>query len=172
MELWERRKKYIAATVLVFMGNFLLDRVTKVVAKQLLLGVGKISFLRDLMILVYSENQGAFLSMGQSWPGVIKYSVLLVLPILACVAGLYYFMFREREMPRLIYLTTMIGGGMGNLIDRLFNNFQVIDFLNFGIGPFRTGILNVADLSVTVGTVLFIIEEMRKSRNNRATTGR
>jgi signal peptidase II len=164
MNLWERRKKFIAATVLVFLGNLAVDRVTKILAKQFLLGVGKISFLNDLVVLVYSENQGAFLSMGQAWPGVLKYSILLVLPILACVAGLYYFMFRERNMPRLVYLTTMIGGGMGNLIDRLCNNFQVIDFLNFGIGPFRTGILNVADLSVTLGTVLFIIAEMRKGK--------
>jgi signal peptidase II len=60
---------------------------------------------------------------------------------------------------KLILIVSIIAGGLGNLIDRLLNNFTVIDFLNFGIGPVRTGILNVADLSVTFGVVLFLIYE-------------
>lgn len=45
----------------------------------------------------------------------------------------------------------IIGGGMGNLIDRLFFNGLVIDFLNIEIGPLRSGIFNVADIAIMVG---------------------
>lgn len=51
---------------------------------------------------------------------------------------------------------------MGNLVDRLFNNFKVIDFINFGIGNLRTGVMNSADLSVAFGAALLLITELRK----------
>ncbi|PID99718.1 MAG: signal peptidase II, partial [Acidobacteria bacterium] len=58
---------------------------------------------------------------------------------------------------QLVCLSCVIGGGIGNLYDRIFNDGIVIDFMNFGIGSLRTGILNVADLSVTFGAVIFVI---------------
>ena len=42
---------------------------------------------------------------------------------------------------------------MGNLIDRVVNNGLVIDFINLGVGPVRTGIFNVADIGVTFGAI-------------------
>jgi signal peptidase II len=117
--------------------------------------------LRGCFVLIYSENRGAFLNMGESWNGVLKQLFLLALPVLVCVVGLFYLMLKEKKTVRVILLSTIIGGGMGNLIDRIFNDFSVMDFMNFGIGPiFRTGILNVADLSVTFGTILFLLYEM------------
>ena len=56
--------------------------------------------------------------------------------------------------------SSVIAGGLGNLLDRLFNGFRVIDFMNFGIGNLRTGILNVADLSITFGVIIFIIYDL------------
>ena len=44
-------------------------------------------------------------------------------------------------------------GGIGNLIDRICNNGLVTDFINFGIGPIRTGIFNVADMAITSGAI-------------------
>jgi lipoprotein signal peptidase len=55
----------------------------------------------------------------------------------------------------LIILASIIDSGLGNLIDRSFNNFRVVDFINFGIGNSRTEILNVGDMFVTFG-VLFL----------------
>ena len=51
----------------------------------------------------------------------------------------------------------MMGGGVGNLIDRIFNDGAVVDFLNIGIGSVRTGIFNVADMSIMLGLVLFLL---------------
>lgn len=47
-------------------------------------------------------------------------------------------------------------GGTGNLLDRLMNKGLVTDFLNVGIGSLRTGIFNVADMAILVGTILLV----------------
>ncbi|HOX92833.1 MAG TPA: signal peptidase II, partial [Spirochaetales bacterium] len=69
-----------------------------------------------------------------------------------------------KDRTRLILLACIIGGGLGNLGDRLFNGFAVTDFLNFGIGKLRTGVLNVADLSVTFGALALIAYEFKVSK--------
>jgi signal peptidase II len=160
MKILRMRKKFIALTLGVFFANYFVDRVTKILAFRFLVNQPPIEMLRGCFVLFYSENQGAFLNMGESWNGVFKQLFLLILPVLVCVAGLFYLMLKENKPVRVILLSTVIGGGMGNLVDRIFNDFSVMDFLNFGIGPLRTGILNVADLSVTFGTVLFLLYEM------------
>jgi signal peptidase II len=80
-------------------------------------------------------------------------------------------MIRETKLIRVILWSCIIGGGIGNLADRLLNNFRVIDFLNFGIGNLRTGVLNIADISVTFGVIALILFEMNiiKERPGSAT---
>jgi len=51
----------------------------------------------------------------------------------------------------------LLAGGIGNLIDRLFHNGLVIDFLNVGIGPIRTGIFNVADMAIMAGFGILLL---------------
>jgi signal peptidase II len=52
-------------------------------------------------------------------------------------------------------LALIVGGGVGNLIDRL-NAGVVRDFIDIGIGSIRTGVFNLADLAITVGTVVVV----------------
>ena len=59
----------------------------------------------------------------------------------------------------------MVGGGFGNLIDRIFNEGRVIDFVNIGIGSLRTGLFNKADISITLGEVWFLFVYVRDSGN-------
>lgn len=56
----------------------------------------------------------------------------------------------------IIGLSHIIGGGIGNLIDRIFNSGAVIDFMNIGINDLRTGIFNIADVAITAGIVMLI----------------
>ena len=100
--------------------------------------------------------------MGRDWPLFLKYTVFIILPLGFCLYGLYYCFFKEIDIKKIILLVTIIGGGFGNIIDRIIYNFSVIDFLNFGIGSLRTGILNVADLSITFGAVFFIFYELKQ----------
>ncbi|GHU84791.1 hypothetical protein FACS189473_2860 [Spirochaetia bacterium] len=162
------RRKYICITLVVFLANCFFDRLTKYLAVRFLKGERPIRLLHDLIVVRYTENNGAFLSLGADWNGYVKYLVLLILPALVCFAGLFYLMFKENSVKRIILISSIIGGGLSNLADRLFNDFKVIDFLNFGIGGIRTGILNVADLSVTFGIILLMINELIITGKNRA----
>jgi signal peptidase II len=53
----------------------------------------------------------------------------------------------------------VIGGGVSNLVDRLWYGGYVVDFLNVGIGPVRTGIFNFADVFIMVGVLLLIFSD-------------
>jgi signal peptidase II len=59
-------------------------------------------------------------------------------------------------------VTLFVAGGASNLVDRITYG-MVIDFMNVGIGPLRTGIFNVADIAVVVGGIL-MLEGYRSDR--------
>ncbi len=50
----------------------------------------------------------------------------------------------------------IIGGGVGNLIDRMSNNGAVIDSMNIGVGNLRTEIFNLADIAIMIGVGMLI----------------
>ena len=155
------RKKIIIAGLLSFIINFGLDRLTKILALKFLQGTGIHSYLKGVFVLIFAQNTGAFLSMGANFPIALKWILLIIIPVLVCLAGLVWCLIREKDTFRCVLFTTVIAGGLGNLVDRIFNDFRVIDFMNFGIGPkFRTGILNVADLSITFGVIIFLIYDI------------
>ena len=160
MKILIERKRQIIMSLGIFFINYFLDRFTKYIAVEYLKGNGSRNFFNNIFVLIYAENTGAFLSLGKNWNIYVKYVVLLIIPIIICVVGLLYLMIKEKKNYRIIICSCIIGGGIGNLIDRLFNEFTVIDFMNFGIGNIRTGILNVADLSITFGVIILLIFEM------------
>ena len=167
MKILLERKRQIIMSLGIFFINYILDRITKYVAIEYLKGNEAIRFFNNIFVLIYAENTGAFLSLGKNWNVYIKYFVLLIIPIIICIMGLLYLMFKETKKYRIIIGSCIIGGGIGNLVDRLFNNFTVIDFMNFGIGNIRTGILNVADLSVTFGVIVLILFEIILNKNEK-----
>ncbi|MCR4791056.1 MAG: signal peptidase II [Treponemataceae bacterium] len=160
MTLDKTRKVMIWTTIITFVINFGLDRLTKILATIYLKGTGLHSYLKNIFVLVYAQNTGAFLSMGAHFPLALKYILLIVLPLLVCLAGLVWCIIKETDKFRCILFTSVLAGGIGNLVDRIFNDFSVIDFMNFGIGKLRTGILNVADLSITFGVIIFLIYDI------------
>jgi len=56
-----------------------------------------------------------------------------------------------------------LAGGVSNLVDRIAMG-RVIDFLNIGVGPVRTGIFNVADVAIMAGIGLLMLEHWRRQR--------
>jgi signal peptidase II len=143
-------------------ANLGLDRLSKEIAIANLKGQGGIRVLGDFFILTYAENEGAFLGMGGSWPPALRSIFLIWLPLAATIAALVW-VFATRKLSRLelILVASAIGGGIGNLADRIIQGY-VVDFMNFGIGSLRTGVLNVADLSLTFGLAAFLIAQFVK----------
>jgi signal peptidase II len=148
------------------------DQVTKAIARQSLTGIEPIRMFNDTFRLQYAENPGAFLSFGANIPENIRYWLLTVLIGIFLVIMLYYLIkSRKINRPNTIALSIILGGGFGNLIDRIFNDGRVIDFLNLGIGTFRTGIFNVADIAITLGVFWLAILSITNSYNNKTNHG-
>ncbi len=167
-ETWKR----IGLMILVFSLNYGLDRITKILAMAKLKGSGIHSFFGGTALLVYAENDGAFLSMGSSWPYLVKVAVFIILPLVVCLYGLWYSVAKESSPLRALIIVTIVAGGIGNLQDRLFNSFRVVDFMNFGIGDFRTGILNFGDVSVTFGVIALAIAVYLADRREALAAGK
>jgi len=157
-----KQKIIIIQTLIVLLSNFLIDRITKIMAIDFLKGKETISLFYNTIVFKYTENTGAFLSVGSDFPDGLKYIVFIILPVIICLYGLYYCAFKLTDKKMVIIIVSIIGGGLGNLVDRLFNDFRVVDFINFGIGTLRTGILNVADMSVTFGVIFLAIYSLKK----------
>ena len=66
----------------------------------------------------------------------------------------------------LLGLALFVAGGASNWIDRLARGF-VVDFLNVGVGPVRTGIFNVADVAIMAGAAIMLIAELRAARDTQ-----
>ena len=167
---------FLLIIVILISGlNFAADRLTKIYAVEHIKGQGTIQVVGNLFIMHYAENDGAFLGFGGNMPKPVKSVLLVLLPSIIVFAAIFYTAFSGNIPPgQLASLSCVIGGGIGNLWDRIFNDGIVVDFLNFGIGNIRTGVLNVADLSVTFGALVFIFlqfrEENRKNRIAEADT--
>ena len=142
------------------------DQGTKYVAKHFLEGRQTLSYLGDFFRLSYTENRGAFLSLGAGLPENIRQAVFVVL-VSIFLLGFLFFVIRNQGLNSWVVLSSalIIGGGLGNLIDRIINQGVVIDFMNIGIGSIRTGIFNVADLAIMAGIFIFAVFYAKKPRN-------
>ncbi len=139
------------------------DQGTKYTARHFLEGRQILSYLGDFFRLSYTENSGGFLSLGAGLPENIRQTIFVVLVFIFLV-GFLLFVIRNKELNLLTVSSSalIIGGGLGNLIDRIINQGAVIDFLNVGIGPIRTGIFNVADLAIMAGIFIFAVFYAKK----------
>ena len=112
--------------------------------------------IQDLLHFTYVTNDG--MAFGLSFPG--GKHILLVMTILL-TGFIIGFLWKEREGHPLVKygLALILSGAIGNLIDRLLYG-KVVDFLDLMIGDFHWYIFNVADSSVTIGMVLFIVHSI------------
>jgi signal peptidase II len=117
------------------------DQVTKNIARQTLANSEPIIYLNNIFRLQYVENPGAFLSLGASSPEAIRFWVFIYFAGIFLAGMLVYLLASPNiSKVKMISLSLVVGGGAGNLIDRIFNEGRVIDFMNIGIGSLRTGV--------------------------------
>ncbi|MGZ3752079.1 MAG: signal peptidase II [Mucilaginibacter sp.] len=143
-------------TSLMFIGC---DRITKDLAKQHLMYREPLSYLHNTVRLEYVENTGAALSLGDQLSKPLSFWLLSILPLLFLLILAAYTIKNVRLFSplKMLALSLIVAGGLGNIIDRLLYDRHVTDFMNVGIQNVRTGIFNVADVCVTTGVILFLV---------------
>jgi signal peptidase II len=140
-------------TLLVTVGC---DQATKQIAREQLPRGEIITLWDDTVRLHYSENTGAFLSAGAGLGDSLRFLIFTVgVAVILAALSVYLLVARGLSFGPAVAMALVIGGGLGNLVDRLTRDGAVVDFLNVGVGPLRTGIFNLADVFIVAG-VLFL----------------
>lgn len=127
-----------------------LDQIVKILAVRGLVPVGTVPLIDNIFHLTYCENPGAGFGVFANYTWALS---LLTFLIIVVVTG-YVVIKRPKEKVFVTAITFMIGGALGNLIDRVRLGY-VVDFLDFRLINFP--IFNIADCFITVGAIIFAI---------------
>lgn len=127
----------------------IIDQVIKYFVIEFLEPVGRVTAIPHILDLVYVENTGVAFGMFSNlrWLFVVITAIVIVLFI--------FLMFKLSKSSKLFSIASalIIGGGIGNLIDRIYLGY-VVDYLQLS---FFSPVCNFADYCITAGTVLLII---------------
>ncbi len=147
------------------------DQMTKQIARENLEGRPPRSYLSDTVRLVYAENPGAVLGLGGQLPPRARWLLLVVVnSVVSATIGLMLLFNSHMPPLRAVACALLLSGAIGNLIDRVRFDGLVIDFMNVGIGPLRTGIFNVADVAISLGAILLILPQLAPSKPQEPTS--
>lgn len=139
--------KYLAMIYAVLLVG--IDQLIKQLVCLYLKPVSTIPLIQDAVHLTYMENRGAAFSSMQG-----RYLFLVIFTSIVIIAGIIWICASKKDTPKLALwsIATIIGGGIGNLLDRVFRGF-VVDYIDFRIINFA--VFNFADICITCGTILF-----------------
>ncbi|MFN2476916.1 MAG: signal peptidase II [Chthoniobacterales bacterium] len=99
-----------------------------------------------------AENRGSFLSLGDSLPDSFRLALLTVAVGLALLwLFVHLILARPSSWLSFIGLGAIWAGGISNLLDRIFRQGRVTDFIFISVGPVHTGIFNAADVMIMIG---------------------
>ena len=155
-----KAKRAIRNLLILFLifSNVSCDQISKNIVRQKIKTNTQINLIGKYLILTKVENKGAFLGLGDSIPRPIYKLLMILFPLIVIGYGIYYLMKRNNlSMFLIVAISFAIGGGLGNIYDRILFG-SVTDFLYFDFVLFHTGIVNMADISVTIGFIMIVYE--------------
>lgn len=130
------------------------------------------SFFGDFLRIIHVSNTGVAFSVGATWTETIRRLLFALLPlvVIGIVIAVY---FRNNDWTKIQRWAIMgiVGGGIGNLIDRIFRSEGVVDFIDvkfyglFGLERWPT--FNVADSAVVICGILLVISFIGSIKNDK-----
>ena len=164
-DAWSRRGYFSVSA-----GVLLLDQISKLLAHHYLSDRIPLDIIPNFFRLWYSRNSGGLFGSFRDWAGPWRFVLLTLLPMAAIVLiGMFLARTKAADRPTLLGLSLILGGALGNLIDRLARG-EVVDFLDVYIPASKTAdwfvsvfgtahwpTFNVADSSIVVGASLLLI---------------
>jgi len=142
-----------------------LDQLTKHWVVQAF-SFGEASPVTTFFNLVLAHNTGAafsFLAEAGGWQRVF----FIVVASVASAVIFYLLRKHGRQTLFALALSLVLGGALGNLIDRIRWGY-VVDFLDFYYGNYHWPAFNVADMAITGGVILLVLDSMRKPGDKKA----
>ncbi|MFT2091562.1 signal peptidase II [Paraglaciecola sp. 2405UD69-4] len=155
--------KRLILLVTITIASVGIDQGTKLFAAENLPKYEMTSYLADTLRIGYVENTGAFLGLGSDLPDSVRFWIFVGAVGVILLALLIYIIRTTTQTAfGVCALSLIFSGGISNFYDRAMNNGAVIDFLNIGVGTFRTGIFNVADMAIMLGVFLLLFAKEKK----------
>ena len=139
----------------------IIDQLSKIIVVNNLTNNKSIEVIKSFFYLTYTNNKGAAFSI------LTGRRILLILVALIVIGVLIYYVRKNKIEGKVnkIALSLVIGGSIGNLIDRILRG-AVIDFIDVKIFGYNFPIFNLADTFIVIGVFLLIIEMFRKEHKN------
>lgn len=141
----------------------IVDYITKkLIATKLVIGE-EISVIGNFFLITSHRNRGAAFGILQ------EQRTFFIIITMVIVAGLIWYIHMVRKTAKpwlLVGLTLVLGGAIGNFIDRA-RFGEVVDFFKFNFGSYTFPIFNVADSAIVVGVALILIDTLLASRDEK-----
>ena len=149
------KKIYITAIII-----FIIDQISKVIISSYIGLNSSIRVIKNFFYLTYTNNTGASF-------GILKNSrvLLIILSIIALLILLRYISTFKETKYNILGLGFLMGGIIGNLLDRVLFGY-VRDFFNFYIIGYDFPVFNVADIFIVLGVFILIISILKGEDSN------
>jgi len=148
--------KRIGLYALLSGAIILLDQAVKALVVKNIPFYGTVKVIPGFLDLTHIHNKGAILGFLNRSENAATPFILLGLNIAALVlVALYFSKTTEKERLARFALAMIVGGALGNIVDRLIRGY-VVDFIDMYAGKFHWPTYNVADSCISIGAVLLI----------------
>lgn len=170
----ETKEKLLPLTLSA--GIIIIDQISKIIVTHVLPYAKPVNVLGNFLRLSYIKNPAIGFSIGRNLPSATQRTLFLILPLAVIVILFLFYLFtKELTGSQRWAFAAIIGGGIGNMLDRFIRSDGVVDFIDvkfYGIfGLRRWPTFNIADSSVVIAgiilLILFIIEETRKKNEQK-----
>ena len=142
-----------------------LDQVTKAMVQQSLRLYQQVDVIGNYVRLTYIHNPGAAFGIHLGEYSRVIFLVLSLVALGALVA--MYWATPLKDRVRLIAISLICGGAIGNLIDRVRSEQGVVDFFDVGLGDLRWPVFNIADIAVTTGAIFLALSLWQEEQRPR-----
>ena len=140
--------------VLLCLGLVGCDQATKGLARGALAGRGAIPLVRGVLELRHEENPGVAFSLLVDVPAPVRRPLLVAVPLLAAVLVVGFWLRRRADGLALgLGCALLLGGTVGNLIDRALRGGAVTDFIHLR----GYSVFNLADVWLVAGVALLAV---------------
>jgi signal peptidase II len=152
-QVWTIHK--VAVLALIVIGVLILDIGTKLLVQKHFHLYQQMDVIGEYVRLTFIYNPGAAFGIQV---GEYSRQIFFVLSLIALAAlmGMYWFTPADDRV-RLIAISLICGGAIGNLIDRVRSASGVVDFIDVGVGDVRWPVFNIADMAVTGGAIILAL---------------
>ena len=149
-------------TIIILSLIFLIiDQITKILVIKILPLSGSIEIIKNFFYIIPTNNTGAAFSI------LLGKRIFLIVVAILIIGILLYYIKKNKVDGKLniIAFSLIIGGSLGNLIDRIVRGY-VVDFISIKLGSYNFPIFNIADTLIVVGVFLLLIKNTGGNKND------